>query len=122
MNKRMRKSYKAYLAQRKKLQEKKIALADKMTYKEYKAIHEGFKETGLDTNNFARTMARDDMRVDRSQAREIYNKMDKEAKKTYNIYSIKALRGSNDIHGIITYMFNNGLIDDREDFEASLGY
>ena len=122
MNKRMRRSYNAYLAQRKKLREKHIALADKMTYTEYKEIYAGAKEAGIETNNFARTMARDDMRVTRSQAREIYKQMDQETKDKYNIHSLKAMRGTNEVHGIITYMFDNGMIDDRDEFEKSLGY
>ena len=122
MSKRMRKSYDAYLRQRKRLKKKQIALADKMTYKEYKEIYTNAKETGFNTNNFARTMAHDDMIVTRDQAREIYKQMDKETKKKFNITNIKELRGSSDVHGIITHMFDMGLIPDRDEFEKSLGY
>lgn len=120
--KRMRKSYKSYLKQRKALEKKNIALADKMTYKEYKEIYKYAKEAGESTNNFARTMARDDMRVTRSQAKEIFTKMDKDIKTEFNIQSTKQLRANPNIHMIITMMFDNGLIDDRDEFEKSLGY
>lgn len=120
--KRMRKSYKSYLKQRKALEKKNIALADKMTYKEYKEIYKDFKDAGESTNNFARTMARDDMRVTRSQAKEIFTKMDKDIKTEFNIQSTKQLRANPNIHMIITMMFDNGLIDDRDEFEKSLGY
>lgn len=120
--KRMRKSYKSYLKQRKELEKKNIALADKMTYKEYKEIYKDFKDAGESTNNFARTMARDDMRVTRSQAKEIFTRMDQDIKTEFDIQSTKQLRGNPNIHMIITMMFDNGLIDDRDEFEKSLGY
>lgn len=120
--KRMRKSYKSYLKRRKELEEKNIALADKMTYKEYKETYEYAKEAGESTNNFARNMANDDMRVTRGQAKEIFARMDQDIKNEFDIESIKQLRGSPNIHMIITSMFENGLIEDRDEFEKSLGY
>lgn len=120
--KRMRKSYKSYLKRRKELEKKNIALADKMTYKEYKETYKYAKEAGESTNNFARTMAYDDMRVTRGQAKEIFARMDKDIKNEFDIKSIRQLRSSSDIHMIITMMFENGLIDDRNEFEQSLGY
>ena len=121
LKKRLDKSYEAYLRKRQVLKDKGIALADKMSKKEYRDTYKNFKEAGM-SNNFARTMAYDDMRIDRNQAREIYKQMDEVVKNKFNINSVKELRGAPNVHGIISYMFDAGLIDDRDDFEKSLGY
>lgn len=121
LKKRLDKSYKAYLKKRKELKSKGFALIDKLSRYEYGELYLDAKDAGL-SNNFARTMAYDDLHIKGSQSREIFRQMDYGIKEKYGIWSAKELRGADDIHAIITDMFDSGLIDNRDEFEKSLGY
>ena len=121
LSKRLENSYKAYLRKREEFMRKGYALADAVSRKQYESDYEDAKNAGM-SNNFARQMAYDDLRVTSRQSREIFRSMDEYLRNEYDIHSAKALRAAPDVHVIITSMFDLGLIEDRDEFERSLGY
>lgn len=121
LDKRLEKSYESYLKKRKAFEDKGYALADKSSRRQYESDYYDAKAAGM-SNNFARQMAYDDLRVTQSQSREIYRSMNVDIRNKYNINSFRELRGAPNVHDIITSMFEAGLIADRGDFEKSLGY
>lgn len=121
MSKRLEKSYQVYERKRKEFIRKGYALADKVSRREYEDLYLDAKDAGM-SNNFARRMAYDDLRLTQFRAKELYKQMNTDVRAEYDIHSIKELRGREDVHEIITYMFDMGMIPDREEFEKSLGY
>lgn len=118
-----RSSYESYLAHRREWKDKGYAMADALTEEEYKEIFTNAKEAGA-SRNFARSMAADDRRVTFRQSIEL-NKIVKNSdvvKEKFGITDAASIRSSTKAHDIITELYNLGLIDDRAEFEKSLGY
>lgn len=118
-----RRSYDAYKRNREKWIFKGYAMAEVMTEEKYKEVLKTAQETGI-SKNFARSMAADDRRVTFRQSIEL-NKIVKNSdviKEKFGITNASSIRSSSKIHDIITELYSLELIDDREEFEKSLGY
>ena len=119
-----RRSYDAYKRNREKWIFKGYALADALTEEEYKEDLKTAQEAGI-SKNFARSMAHDDIGITYSRARKLMshineNEVLKEEFKDFNVTTLTS--NSMRAHDVISKMYSLGLIDDRAEFEKSLGY
>lgn len=123
LNERLDRSYAAYIKNRRKWEDKGYFMAEPISRKDYKYYYEDGKNRGM--KNIARTLAHDDIGITYSRARKLMshineNEVLKEKFKDFNVTTLTS--NSMRAHDVISEMYSLGLIENREDFEKSLGY
>lgn len=123
LKERLDRSYAAYIKNRRKWEDKGYFMAEPISRKDYKYYYEDAKNRGM--KNFARTLAHDDIGITYSRARKLMshineNEVLKEKFKDFNVTTLTS--NSMRAHDVISEMYSLGLIENREDFEKSLGY